>query len=259
VTNPGEKELSLTLNRLTSGRARLLLRPVHLQLPPGRTVEFPVPVRLPPGLVPGEQELRVSLGFEASEVRVAPQEGTLSFRYLPALGFAPLPAYILYLLIAAAVVALAVSLTFLLRNRLRDLSFERFWSVRRGQRPLVFKVLDQNPYIGTRNIRAIPPGRSCSVGGDGSNFLIYYLPMPKRIGDIRNTGKQYIFIPRRRERFVSLEKPLVDCLNVAIEALSLRGQPVRFVFQEYVSPAEAINRLMLSVRQVRDQNSAKAR
>jgi len=83
--------------------------------------------------------------------------------------------------------------------------------------------------------------------------------MPKRIGDIRNTGKQYNFIPRQRERFVSLDKPLVDCLNVEIEALSLRGQPVRFVFQEYFSPAEAINRLMLSVRQARDQSSSKTR
>lgn len=259
VTNPNSRALSLTLLQVNSGRARLLSHPVLMEIPGGQTLEFQVPLRLPPFLVGGEQELPVSLSFAEEHLRVSPQEGVLAFDYAAPRGLGPVPFYVLYVLIAAALGFLVFLLTRLLRNRARDVSFRRFYGYggSPGLRPLVMKVLDQNPYIGTRNIHSVPPGRSRSVGGDGSAFLIYYLPMPKRIGDIRNDGKQYVFVPRRRERFVSLDKPLAGCLNVVIEALSLRDQVVRFVFQEYVPPAEAINRLMLSVRKVRDQSAGR--
>ena len=119
------------------------------------------------------------------------------------------------------------------------------------------KVIDQNPYIGTRNIHEVPRGRSRSVGGDGSTFLIYYLPMPQRIADIRNDGRQYVFIPRKPQYFATLDKPLPDCLNREIVALTKRGQRVRLVFQEYVSQLETINNLMRSVRQARAQSVSK--
>ena len=260
VTNLGPAERRLTLSHLTSGRARLLLRSAVCIVPPGRTVVLEAPIRLPSGFLPGEHVLPVRLAFAEAEVRVSPLAGELSFDYSAAKGISPVVTYILIaggallLLVAAVLVLLS-----LLRNRARDRGFERFFAAGRGgMRPLVLRVVDQNPYIGTRNIHVVPPGRSKSVGGDGSAFLIYYLPMPRRIGCVRNDGKQYIFIPRKPQYFASLDKPLAGCLNREIVALTRRGQRVRLVFQEYVSPLERINSLMRSVRRVRAQNASRA-
>jgi hypothetical protein len=217
-------------------------------------------VRLPRGLLPGKHVLPVLAQFAEEEVRVSPLAGELSFNYVSA---GALPPVLLFLLIAAGALLLLVAavlwLLALLRNRARDRGYQRIFAQgRTGHRPLILRVVDQNPYIGTRNIHEVPPGRSRSVGGDGSTFLIYYLPMPPRIADIRNDGKQYVFIPRKPQHFASLDKPLTGFLNQEIVALTKRGQRVRLVFQEYVSPAESINSLMRSVRKVRAQNSSSA-
>ena len=71
--------------------------------------------------------------------------------------------------------------------------------------------------------------------------------MPRRIGEIRNDGKQYLFIPKKLEFFQELSKPLTNCLDKPLRAVSARGQEVTFHFHEYISPLEEINRLMRSV------------
>ena len=259
IRNPGQTERRLTLVRLDSGRARLLLRPAVAVVPPGQSAVLEAAVRLPPGLLPGELVLPVNLQFAESEVRISPLTGELSFNYVSGGAISPV---LLYLLIAAGallvLVAAVIGLLALARNRARDRGYQRvFAQGRAGHRPVILKVIDQNPYIGTRNIHPVPPGSSKSVGGDGSTFLIYYLPVPRRIGSIRNDGKQYVFIPRRPQYFATLDKPLPDCLGREIVALTKRGQRVRLVFQEYVSPLEKINSLMLSVRRVRAQSASK--
>jgi hypothetical protein len=245
--------------RVTSGRAQLLVRPAFCIVPPGQSAVLEAAVRLPRGLLPGELVLPVSLQFAETDVRVSPLAGELSFNYVPAGRLSPI---LLYLLIAAgalAVLAAAViALLSIARNRARDRGFQRVFSlVRSGRRPIVLRVLEQNPYIGTRNIHEVAPGRAKSVGGDGSAFLIYYLPVPRRIGLLRNDGGRYTFVPRKLQYFASLDKPLVDCLEREIVALSTRGQRVRLAFHEYVSPLERINSLMRSVRQVRAQSTSK--
>jgi hypothetical protein len=151
-----------------------------------------------------------------------------------------------------------VALLAVLRNRARDRSFQRVFALARsGRRPIVLRVMEQNPYIGTRNIHEVPPGRAKSVGGDGSAFLIYYLPVPRRIGLLRNDGGRYTFVPLKQQYFVSLNKPLPDCLDREIVALSTRGQRLRLVFYEYVSPLEKINALMRSVQRVRAQSASR--
>jgi hypothetical protein len=260
LASSGPQEWRLTLDSLTSGRARLLVRPAQVVVPPGRTVELPAEVRLPLGLMPGEHTLAVRLAFAESDVRVSPLEGEISFTFAPVGGLSPL---LLYILIGAAALVAAIIVILvllLLRNRARDRGFARIFAAGAGgQRPIMLKVADQNPYIGTRNIHVVAPGRSLSVGGNGSAFLIYYLPMPRRIGSIRNDGRQYTFIPNRPDSFASLDRPLPDCLNREIVALTSRGQPVRLLFQEYVSPLEQINTLMRSVRKARDQSASSAR
>ena len=258
IQNPARTERRLTLVRITSGRARLLLRPAVCVVPPGQSAVLKAAVRLPRGLLPGELILPVSLQFAEPDVRVSPLTGELSFNYVPAAGLSPL---LLYLLIAAGaliVLAAVVALLAVARNRARDRSFRRFFSqARSGRRPIVLRVLEQNPYIGTRNIHEVAPGRAKSVGGDGSAFLIYYLPVPRRIGVLRNEGGRYTFVPRKPQYFAGLDKPLVNCLDQEIVALTTRGQRVRLVFHEYVSPLEKINSLMRSVQRARAQSPSK--
>jgi hypothetical protein len=228
-------------------------------VPPGQSAVLEASVRLPRALLPGELVLPVSLQFAEPEVRVSPLNGELSFDYVASSGVSPVLLYLLIavgalLLLAAAVIALLA----ILRNRARDRSFQRVFAMARsGRRPIVLRVLEQNPYIGTRNIHEVPPGRSRSVGGDGSAFLIYYLPVPRRIGLLRNDRGRYTFVPRRPQYFASLDKPLVDCLDREIVALSTRGQRVRLVFHEYVSPLEKINSLMRSVQRARAQSASR--
>jgi hypothetical protein len=259
IQNPGQAERRLTLVRLSSGRARLLLRPAVCIVPPGQSAVLEATVRLPRGLLPGELILPDNLQFAEAEVRVSPLAGELSFNYVPT---GRLPLVLLYLLIAVgalAVLAAVIALLAIARNRARDRGFRRFFTQGRGgRRPIVLRVLEQNPYIGTRNIHEVAPGRAKSVGGDGSVFLIYYLPMPRAIGIIRNDGGRYIFIPRKPQYFAALDKPLVDCLDTEIVALTTRGQRVRLVFREYISPLEKINSLMHSVQRARTQSPSKA-
>ncbi len=165
----------------------------------------------------------------------------------------PLP-YLIYGLLALILIGVIILLVFIIRHRLQDAAFARFLAGiaetrkgRRGIRPLIMKVDSQNPNIGTRNIHSVPPGSKRSVGGDGSSFLIYYVQMPRRIGEIRNDGKQYRFVPKKLECFQDLNKPLADCLGKQIRAVSARGREVTFHFHEYVSPLEEINKLMRSV------------
>ncbi len=259
IQNPSRVERRLTLVRITSGRTQLLVRPAVCIVAPGQSAALPAPVLLPAGLLPGELVLPVSLQFAEADVRVSPLTGELSFNYVPSGEISPVLLYLLIavgglLVLAAAVVALLA----VLRNRSRDRSFQRiFAQARSGRRPIVLRVLEQNPYIGTRNIHEVAPGRAKSVGGDGSAFLIYYLPVPRGIGVLRNDSGRYTFVPRKLRYFASLDKPLVDCLGREIVVLSTRGQRVRLLFHEYVSPLEKINSLMRSVQRVRAQSASR--
>jgi hypothetical protein len=249
LSNPGQKDADLRLVALRSGRMNLLARAGGLRIPAGQTVELPVAVRLPLALSPGDYELPVTVEFRDEGIRVSPLEGQLAFTFSAPLLFGAIPLYVLFIALAGLVIVAGIILILLFKNRLQDRSFQRVFGTGSGKRrPLVLKVFWQNPNIGTRNIHEVPPNSRRSVGGDGSVFLIYYLPMARNIGYILNDGSQYTFIPKRLQYFPTLKKPLVDCLNREIHALSLHGHEVRFVFQEYVSPLEQINRLMRSVK-----------
>ncbi len=63
---------------------------------------------------------------------------------------------------------------------------------------------------------------------------------------------------RKPQYFVELDKPLAGCLNREIVALTKRGQRVRLVFQEYVSPLEKINSLLRSVKRALAQSASSA-
>jgi hypothetical protein len=256
VTNNSDAPLLLTLTAIYHAERNLLEKPVEREIAPQSSGEVTAPVRVPASIPPGAQRLPVRLVFSDPELRISPLRGEIVFTYAPP--FRPgrwligIPRkYLLYGSAALVLIVLVVLLILLLRNRLADASFARFYGGgKRGRRrgkPIIMRVRDQNSQIGSRNIHRVPPKRALSVGGDGSAFLIYFVHVPRRIGELRNDGKRFVFTPKKLDYFVELTEPLQECLGKEIRAVSSRGYPVTFAFHEYVSPLEELNRLMRSI------------
>ncbi|MBN2553413.1 MAG: VWA domain-containing protein, partial [Spirochaetales bacterium] len=264
VNNHAREALSFTLVGVGSPSGGLLRRPVSVTVPPAGTADLVAPLRLPRPIEAGRQHLGIALEFDDPQVRISPLQGALEFEYIPRLARLNVflrgawqrvsLTWLLYALGALVLIGVIILLVFVIRHRMQDAAFDRLFAGvaetrkrRLGIRPLILKVDTQNPNIGTRNIHPVPPGSRRSVGGDGSTFLIYYVPMPRRIGEIRNDGKRYLFVPRKAEYFPDLSKTLADCLDKPIRAVSARGREITFHFHEYISPLEELNKLMRSV------------
>jgi len=258
VENFSPRPIRFKVLEVRSDRGNLLPKGVSVSAEAGERKAFTLTLRLPAAFAPGAYQLPVRLLVDDENLRLSPLQGTLDFTlqetaWLIALKTPWLPV----LLAALAAMLLAfflIRLALYLRDLLQEALFPDYlrpaplFSSRPFQRPIVMRVESQNPQIGFRNVHRIPRGSTRSVGGHGSTFLIYYLPMPRRIGAIRYDGKQYRFIPVKREFFPALFSPLDDCLNREIVALSKRGHRVALLFREYVSPLEELNRLMRSVK-----------
>jgi len=109
-------------------------------------------------------------------------------------------------------------------------------------------VEDQNTAIGKRNIHSLKSGYSLSVGGGQSDFLIFLVPMPANIGEIRRNGSQCSFIPKKPKYFPDLgSNELRDCINKTIRVISDKNYELRFRFEMYEDPLEALNRVLMSV------------
>jgi hypothetical protein len=75
-------------------------------------------------------------------------------------------------------------------------------------------VEDQNTAIGKRNIHSLKSGYGLTVGGGKSDFLIFLVPVPSNIGELRRSGSQLTFTPRKPKFFPDLgSNELHDCLN----------------------------------------------
>ena len=111
-------------------------------------------------------------------------------------------------------------------------------------------VEDQNTSIGKRNIHSLKSGFSLNVGGRKSDdFLIFLVPIPKNIGEIRRNGSQLTFIPRKPKYFPDIgSSELKDCINKTIRIVSDKNYEVRFRFEMYEDPLIALNRMLHSVK-----------
>ncbi len=115
--------------------------------------------------------------------------------------------------------------------------------------PLIeMRVGGQNSHIGFRNIHRMTAGSSRSVGGRFSGFLVFLVPVPRGIAEIRNESGSYVFRPRRAEFFPSLSGPLNNCLDVEIPLSTPAGFSCSIMFRRWVSPLDEINALMRSAR-----------
>jgi len=109
-------------------------------------------------------------------------------------------------------------------------------------------VEDQNTAIGKRNIHSLKSGYSLSVGGGNSDFLIFLVPVPANIGEIRRNGTQCSFIPKKPKYFPELgSSELTDCINKTIRVISDKNYELRFRFEMYEDPLVAINRVLTSI------------
>jgi hypothetical protein len=120
------------------------------------------------------------------------------------------------------------------------------------QPPVEMRVSFQNSHVGFRNIHRIPKGSSRTVGGGFSSFLIFLVPVPRGIAEIKNEGGTYIFTPLRQEYFPTLFGPIEDCLDAEIPLTTPRGASFTIKFRQWVSPLEEINALMRSIKHETD-------
>jgi hypothetical protein len=109
------------------------------------------------------------------------------------------------------------------------------------------RVSLQNSHIGFRNVHRIASGSSRSVGGRFSSYLVFLVPVPQAVAEIRNENGIYVFVPLRAELFPGLSGPLPDCLETDIPFTTPRGRELTLRLRKWVSPLEEINRLMRSV------------
>ncbi|MDR1279068.1 MAG: VWA domain-containing protein [Treponema sp.] len=110
-------------------------------------------------------------------------------------------------------------------------------------------VEDQNTFIGKRNIHALKSGYTFTVGGGKSDFLIFLVPVPPHIGELRCDGSRCTFIPRKPQYFPDLGSQQVpDCIGKTIRVISDKKYELHFRMERYEDPLKALNRLLHSVQ-----------
>lgn len=118
--------------------------------------------------------------------------------------------------------------------------------------PLLLKLFveDQNTSTGKRNIHSLKSGYSFSLGGGKSDdYLIFLVPMPPAIGEIRRDGSTLTFTPKKAKYFPDIgSSPVRDCINKTIRVVSDKNYEMRFRFEMYEDPLIALNRVLMQVK-----------
>jgi hypothetical protein len=111
-------------------------------------------------------------------------------------------------------------------------------------------VEDQNTAIGKRNIHSLKSGYGLSIGGSkADDFLIFLVPIPGNIGEIRRNGSSLSFVPRKPKYFPDIGSNEVrDCINKTIRVVSDKNYEMRFRFEMYEDPLVVLNRMLMSVK-----------
>jgi len=111
-------------------------------------------------------------------------------------------------------------------------------------------VEDQNTSIGKRNIHSLKSGYSLSVGGGkADDYLIFLVPMPPALGEIRREGATLTFIPKKPKYFPDIgSNPVRDCINKTVRIVSDKKYEMHFRFEMYEDPLIALNRMLMSVK-----------
>jgi hypothetical protein len=109
-------------------------------------------------------------------------------------------------------------------------------------------VEDQNTAIGRRNIHAVKKGYTFSVGGGKSDFLIFLVSVPPRIGEITFDGRNCTFYPRQPKYFPDIGSQSVhNCIGKSIRIVSDRGYELFIRVERYQDPLQVLNKLLNSI------------
>jgi len=256
VRNLTDQALDVSVESLSAEGEELLYGSAATRVDAGAGARLPVMVRLPGDISEGRHEIDAVLRLEAEGRRIS-EPVTLSFLFsggaaLPVGSALTIPLYLLLAVVAAALLFLLVLSA--VRSRLLTSKLDRylrpsrsgsgFLKRRRSGELIEMRVSQQNPHIGFRNIHPMDPGRTLTVGGGRSSFLIFLVPFPSHIAEISRRGDSYTFTPVKPAFFPELSGPVEGCLYRDLPARSGRGYPVTIRFIRYVSPLEEINRIL---------------
>ncbi len=255
VKNYSFETILLRLEKILLKNQNILTKPVVKSIRTGGDAKIEAKVRLPENFLEGKHTLFLKLLFKNNE-RILPDKGEIEIIYKKGFSINSLQfdsIYLVYLLIAAGIILvflLLIRLFLFLKNRVIESNFEVIMHTTSANQksPLIeMRVSFQNPHIGFRNIHTIPPGKSRTIGGGNSDYLIFLVYFPPKIALIQNRNDNYILKPLRPEFFPEIDDQIEDCLHKDIRVISPKGFELTLCFREYISPLEEINRLMHSV------------
>lgn len=111
-------------------------------------------------------------------------------------------------------------------------------------------VLNQNRNIGRRNIHVMKPGTSLTLGGGKTdNFLIFLVPFPARLAQVRYDGQDYRLAILKPKYFPYEKSNVVNnCIGKTVTIVSDKGYHVYFTFREYENPTEKLNSILTSIK-----------
>ncbi|MDR2210431.1 MAG: VWA domain-containing protein [Spirochaetaceae bacterium] len=113
---------------------------------------------------------------------------------------------------------------------------------------LTIFVEEQNTAIGRRNVHALKKGNTYTVGGGNSDFLIFLVSIPPRIGRLYFDGNNCTFTPLRPKYFPDIgSTPVHECLGKTIRILSDKNYEIFFHFEQYKDPLIILNQLLHSI------------
>lgn len=124
------------------------------------------------------------------------------------------------------------------------------YEVRRAQERIMLSLFveDQNTAIGRRNVHLIKAGQTLTIGGKRSDFLIFLVPIPHRIADLRFDGERCILVPRRPDFFPDCgAEPVEDCVGQTVRIISEKGYELKIRLDRYRDPLESLNTFLHSI------------
>jgi len=110
-------------------------------------------------------------------------------------------------------------------------------------------VADQNTAIGKRNIHSLKPGYTFTIGGGKSDFLIFLVPVPPRIAEVRHDGRNCSFIPVKPQYFPDIgSQTIPNCIGKTFRVISDKKYELHIRLEKYEDPLHALNKMLRSIK-----------
>ena len=109
------------------------------------------------------------------------------------------------------------------------------------------RVEGQNTRIGDRNVHVLGAGQRKTLGGGTSDFLIFLLPVPRRIADVYYDGEDLTLVPIKPEFLPGIDAPVERCLGERIMVRSSYGTMMGIRLTRHFSRTELLNRSLHSI------------